>query len=94
MLELAGCFGPLFPSFLGDAQAVLDGRDQRAVGLGDGLDVEHPAFYLLAGLDIRLAQILGVGTQQVIGQVRGCGHRLGRVARAVDGQRLCELLAP
>ena len=94
LLQLLGGRGALRLRVLGDPQAVLDRRHERGVRLLHRLDVEHAAFELGARLQVALAQPLGVGGQQLVGQVGRLLQRPAGLAHVLDGERLGELLAP
>ena len=92
VLDLGG--GAPGLALVGDLQAFLDGRDQRLVGLFHRLDVEDAALHLLADHLVAVAQVLGVGGQQFVGEVIGVAHRGGGLGRALDGDRLRQLGFP
>src|SRR3712207_8762034 len=55
-------------------------------------DVEHAALELGARFQVALAQPLGVGGQQLVGEVGRLLQRLAGLAHVLDGERLGELL--
>ena len=56
---------------VGDLEALVDGLDQLLVRGADQFDVEHAALDLLAYYRVRTLQVLGVGLEQLVGEVAG-----------------------
>ena len=67
---------------------------RSALACLDGFDVEHAAFHFLADDLVAIAQVLGVGGQQFVGQVIGLAHGLGRLGRTLDRHGLRQLRFP